>query len=326
MTKLKLSSKMHIMIIVSAVIVAIGLAVGLICQFCADGYFNYGEDYKSYKAVEVNFSSVEVKDGDVVDICKNQFKDLKINYYACNYSDDTELGATYAFRFSESTSSEKLQTAAGNINAELGKKGALLSNASFRTAETKLGGSKALIFGSIALASAVGFQFIYFIIRYKLSAALAALLADVHNLALFLSLLSLTRVPIGSSVFAFSVLCVLMTVIGCCFFFDRVRKNSKDEEFKNADVFAQIDLCAAESVKSAAVSAVGFAAVSVLIFVLLSISALSVTLVLTPALCGLICAAVCVYGTSFFTPAVYSRFKRIGDNFKAAHAKKPAKK
>ena len=40
---------MHIMVAVSALIVAIGLAVGLVCQFIAGGFFNYGEEYKSFK-------------------------------------------------------------------------------------------------------------------------------------------------------------------------------------------------------------------------------------------------------------------------------------
>ncbi len=65
MTKLKLSAKMHIIVIVSAVIIAVGLAVGLICQFCADGYFNYGGDYKDYQTVEINYTSVEYKDKEI---------------------------------------------------------------------------------------------------------------------------------------------------------------------------------------------------------------------------------------------------------------------
>lgn len=84
--------------------------------------------------------------------------------------------------------------------------------------------------------------------------------------------------------------------------------------------------CAAESLRPVVLTATCFAAVAVLVFVLLSISALSVSGVLMPVLCGLLCAVVCVYGTSFFTPAVHSRFKRIGDKFKAEHTRKPAKK
>ena len=48
MTNLKISAKMHILIIVSSVLIALGIAVGLICEFGADGDFTYGDDYKSY--------------------------------------------------------------------------------------------------------------------------------------------------------------------------------------------------------------------------------------------------------------------------------------
>lgn len=327
MTKLKLSSKMHIFVIVSAVIIAIGLAVGLICQFCAGGYFNYGGDYKSYQTIEINYTTVEYNDKEITDLCEKQFKDLKVSYYARNFSEDTDLGATYEYRFSKSTSSEKLGKVAESINTALKSKDSVyLTNAAYHSVETKLGGSKALVFGSIALASSVAFQFIYFVIRYRFTAALSALLADVHNLGLFVSLLAITRIPVGSSVFTFSVLCVLITMIGCCFLFDRLRKNVKSEDFAKMDTFGQLDVCAEESLKPVVITSVFFAATAVAVFVLLSISALSVSGVLMPALCGLLCAVVCVYGTSFFTPAVHSRFKRIGDKFKAEHFKKPAKK
>lgn len=327
MTKLKLSAKMHIIVIVSAVIIAVGLAVGLICQFCADGYFNYGGDYKDYQTVEINYTSVEYKDKEITDLCEKQFKELKLSYYTRNFIEDTELGSTYEYRFSKRTDSEKLNKAAAAIDAALKSKDSVfLTNASYHAVDTMLGGSKALVFGSIALASAVVFQFIYFAVRYRLTAALSALLADIHNLALFVSLLAITRIPVGSSVITFSVLCVLITMIGCCFLFDRLRKNVRDGEFAKLDVFAQMDTCAAESLRPVVLTAACFAAVAVLVFVLLSISALSVSGVLMPVLCGLLCAVVCVYGTSFFTPAVHSRFKRIGDKFKAEHTKKPAKK
>ena len=62
MTNLKLCSKMHVMLIVSSVLIAVGIAVGLICQFVAGGYFNYGDDYKSYKSVEVSYAFVDFSD------------------------------------------------------------------------------------------------------------------------------------------------------------------------------------------------------------------------------------------------------------------------
>ena len=68
MTKLKLSSKMHVMIIVSAVIIAVGLAMGLIFQFVSNGYFNYGADYTSYNSVVVNYAYIDGKEDSINDI------------------------------------------------------------------------------------------------------------------------------------------------------------------------------------------------------------------------------------------------------------------
>ena len=58
-TNFKLSSKMHILIIVSTVLIAIGLAVGLICEFVADGFFNYGADWASYKSITVSYNRID---------------------------------------------------------------------------------------------------------------------------------------------------------------------------------------------------------------------------------------------------------------------------
>lgn len=323
MTNLKLSSKMHILIIVSAIIIAIGLAVGLICEFCAGGYFNYGDDYKSYDSVTVSYAYVDFNDGeDVKEICDKAFKDNKINYFSSSYG-DTAQGGEYVFKFVSKTKTEKLQTAVTEINSKLSLTG--LSNASFSEVKTELGGEHALIFGAIALSSAIVFQFIYFVIRYKLTAALSALLADVHNLAIFVSLLSITRAPLSSSVAAFGALTVIMTMIGCCFLFDRVRKNRKDAQASALSSCEFADLCANESFTAVSVASVGFGVFAVLLFVLMSISALSVSAVLSAVLMSVFAALSSLYGTSIFTPAVYSHFKSIGDNFKASHDKKSKK-
>ncbi len=84
---------------------------------------------------------------------------------------------------------------------------------------------------AITIACAVALHFVYFIIRFRLTMALGALLADVHNFALYIALLALCRVPLGSTIATFAVLTVLITIIGTCFLFDRVRKNCKDDNF-----------------------------------------------------------------------------------------------
>ena len=316
------------MIIVSALVIAIGLAVGLICEFVADGYFNYGNEYRSYQSVTVEYSFLDFQEENAVKkICDSEFKSAGVKYYT-SMSDSDSASCEYEFRFSKGTKAEKLQTAVDAINAKINDSTVYSgqSFASYHKVEARLGGGAALRFGAIALAASVAFQFIYFVIRYRLTGALAALLADIHNLGIFVSLLAITRVPVGPSVVAFAAFTVIMTMIGCCFLFDRVRRNSKKEAYAKLDANELTDISAQESLFHVCVSAVSFAAVAVLAFVFLSISALSVSGVLAPVFGALFAAVSAVYGTSFFIPSVYPRFKMIGDCFCQKHGKKSAKK
>lgn len=324
MTKLKLSSRMHLMIIVSAVIVAIGLAMGLIFQFVSDGYFNYGSDYSSYKCVVVNYAYIDQQDK-IEDVCEKAFKDADVNYYVC-VTGDTEDGGRLVYKFSENANADNLKSATDAINNALSSENSSgLSNASYHSVKATLGGAHSLTYGAIAVATAIVFQFLYFAIRYKLTAAFAALLADVHNLAIFISLLAITRLPVGSTVFAFAALTVVMTMIGCCFLFDKFRNKAKDEDFAKLNTLEQSDVCANENIVNVAITAAVVAVAGILLFVLMSISALSVNLILTGAIMAVLSAVSCVYGTAFFTPSVYSRIKRIGDNYKASHSQKAKK-
>lgn len=314
------------MIIVSAIVMAIGIAVGVVCQFVSNGYFNYGSEYASYSSVVVDYAYIDYgKEDDVKKICDKAFDAAGVNYYTSSYGETSE-GGEFIFKFSKSANAENVQKAAKSINTTLSGAGSSLSYAHFHKVQTKLGGAPALKFGAIALAASVAFQFLYFVIRYKLTMALAALLADVHNLAIYVSLLAITRVPLGSSAIVFGVLTVLLTMIGCSLMFGRIRKSLKDESFAKLPVFEQVDTCAGESFTVITILSAFVAAAAVILFVLLAISALSVSLVMTPVILAVLSAVASIYGTAFFTPAVYSRFKTIGDNFKLAHSKKSTKK
>lgn len=331
MTNLKLSSRMHIMIIVSAVVVAIGLAMGLIFQFVSDGYFNYSAEYSSYNSVVVNCAYMDEHKLDVKEVCDKAFKDAGVGYYAFTSGDvnndgQSVAGSELVFKFTKGTNAEKVKAAAEAIDTALKAEGTSgLSNSSFHEVETTLGGARTLIYGSIALVTAIVFQFLYFVVRYSLTSAFSALLADVHNLAIFVSLLAITRAPIGSSAVAFAALTVVLTMIGCCFLFDKLRKGKKDEGFVKLSAAEQCDRVANESLMNIALSAVCVAAAAVVLFVLMSVSALSVNLVLTIAIPAILGAVASVYGTAFFVPSVHSRIKLIGDNFKASHSKKAKK-
>ena len=325
MTNLKLSSKMHIMVALTAAIIAIGFAMGMIFQFVANGYFNYGQENSSYQTVVVDYAVVEFDDRDeLIKLCDEEFDKAGVKYYSSNYG-SIDMGGELTFTFANSVDGAKIQSASDAIHERLNASATASSNASYHVVNTQHGTWKTVTYGAIAVASAVVFQFIYFAVRYKLTMAFAALLADVHNLGIFVSLLVITRLPVGSAAVAFAVLTVLMTMIGCCFYFDRVRKNAKNEVLSKLDSFELCDLSVRESFSSVCVSAVGFAVACLLVFVLLSISALSVVGVLAPVFCALFAAAANIYGTLLFTPSVYSRFKRIGDGFKADRAAKVKK-
>lgn len=322
MTNLKISSRMHLFIIISVVVAAIGLAVGLICHFVADGYFNYGAEYKSYNTVEVNYAYVEFSDkDDVMKICDGVFDKAGVSYFAVA-SGDTNSGGRIIFKFSKGTDEDKLTVAANGIQTGINNdvKTRLdcdsQSNAYFHTLETQLNGGKVLTFASIAIASAIVLQLLYFMVRYKITMAFAAFLANIHNLAIYVSLLAITRVPVGISAVAFSGLTVLVTMIACGYIFDRYRRNLKKETFVKLDGDAQTDICVNESFKGILYPAVGVATFAVVIFVMLSISAMSALTILTPALAAVFSVASAVYGTVFFTPSVYTRIKRIGDTVK----------
>ena len=318
---------MHLFIIISSIVVAIGLAVGLVFEFVANGYFNYGAEFKSYNTVEINYAYVEFSDKeDVIDICDGVFDKAGVSYFACT-GGDTDEGGRVVFKFAKKYDSEKLAPVIVDINSGL-KDGIKLNhsnfdldnmqtNAAFHSLETQLNGKKVLTLASIAVASAIVLQFLYYVVRYKLTMAFAACLANVHNLAIYVSLLAITRVPVGISAVALGGLTVLATMIACGYVFDRYRRNLKNEKYEKLTGDEITDLSVNESLKSVLYPVVGIATAAVVICVLLSISAMSAITILAPVAAAVFSAASAIYGTVFFVPPVYTRIKRIGDNAKA---------
>lgn len=334
-TNLKISSKIHLFIIISCILVAIGLAVGTICHFVANGFFNYSGSYGNYKSITVSYEDIDFSGSGkepvvlLEDICDKAFDSVKLANPVPTYG-ETSTGGEIVYRFGASADSEKINSAVAAINAEIKSTvesagGIQFSYASSHEGEAVLGGGLAISRAAIALAVIAVFHFVYFIIRYKFFMGLCALLADVHNLALYVALTALCRVPVTSAIATYAVITVLVTVIGTCFLFDRLRKNIKDEDNKKLNAFEITDKSANESFMINVIMPACLAAVSVLLFVLLSISSLSPAVILTPILCSVISFAVCAYGTALFTPSVYSRFKQLGDKRKATK-KKPIKR
>ncbi len=323
-TNFKISSRMHLLVIISSVIIAVGLCVGLICQFVANGFFNYSDDYANYKSITViyedtDFSGKEEEPVEIIRyICDEAFANAGVKSYA-TLSGDTETGGTTVYKFVYSTDRGALHKASLQINQKIEEYvgesyAALFNNASASTAETLLGGGKTVSMAAITIAACIVFHFAYFVIRYKFTMALGAALADIHNLALFLMITALCRIPVGSSIATFALITVILTVVGTCFLFDRMRKNFKDDELKKLSAFEIVDKSSDESFVINTVMPACLATVSVILFALMSISSLSPLAIISPVLCSFISFICCAYGTVFFTPSVYSRFKLISDN------------
>lgn len=322
MTNLKLSSKMHILIIVSALVIVIGMAVGTICNFVAGGFFNWGADEASFKSVQVNYVIVEYSEADdVKKICDEVFDDVGVKYYAAQVGDSTD-GGEITFRFTMSTDSSSLKKAVEKISAAFGATDSNLTYVEFHSNETVLTGAKAISRLAIAIASVIALQFIYFAIRYRLTMAFATLLANIHNLGVFAALLAICRVPVGTFALAFALVSTVVTFIACGFMFGRLRqKIKKDEAFAKLTPEAQTDDMASQSLMLIALLAGSLIVATAVLFVLLSISALSVVSIIGYVLAAIVAVVSSVYGTAFFIPPVYARFKKIGDDFNLKHAR-----
>lgn len=322
MNKLKLSSKLHILIIVSCVFIAIGMAIGTICHFVAGGFFNWGADEMSFKSVTVNYGRIDYtyeQREEIKNVCDDVFSSVGVNYYSCE-SGATTSGAELTFKFADSTDTATLKKAVENVASAFGSSDTVIVE--FHDNSAVLTGEKAITRLAIAIASIIALQFIYCAIRYRLAAAFASCLASVHNLAVFTALLAICRIPVGTFALAFALVCVLATFITCGFAFgDQRRRLKKDEAFAALSAEEQSDALASRGLIYTLLFSGVLCVAALLLFVVLSIGALSATLTVGYAFSAVAAFVACAYGTAFFIPPVYGRFKRIGDAFNKKHAR-----
>lgn len=330
-TNFKFSSKMHLFIIISSIILAVGLAVGIICQFVAGGFFNDGGEKADYKSVTVSYQIVEFGDeADVMKICDKAFADQGISPLSAPVKGTAGIGGEFVYKFGTGVEDNKLNAAKDAINQAIkatGEANELTISISAVHSDTVVGRATVdFNMTAVVIAVIVVLHFIYFLIRYNLTMALGAFTADLHNLALYVALLAMARIPVATSALAFAVITVVTTVIGTCFFFDRVRKNNKDDDNKKLTAFELVDKSANESFMLNIVISASMAVAAVLLLVLMAISSMSLVAVLAPVLCALVCFVCCAYGTALFIPSVYSRYKQTGDEYKASHTRKAKEK
>ncbi|MCD8286330.1 MAG: hypothetical protein LUD50_03770 [Clostridia bacterium] len=353
-TDFKLSGKMTLFIIISCVIVVASVVVGVVCSCLGYGYFNAGADWNSDKTVTLTWYYVDgfhEKDSTLMEYCEKAFEDEGVSYYAVSYGTaDDGSGGDITYTFTYSTDTDALEAACDTIRTDisgmfppeykLDEDGNTVTDANgeavvsyqdvyltkvySHVTETYAGSSKALIYASIAVATVIVFELLYVMIRYKISMALGGFLACIHNLALYICLVALCRIPVGTSMFAFAVLTVVVTMICTLFMYGKMRRNIKDETLADLTPAELTDRSASESFKVNLGITASLAAAVVVMFVLMSISSLSVLAIISPVLCALVAFVSCFYGTCFFLPSVYPRFRKIGLRFQ--RKKKPSSK
>lgn len=316
MTKFKVCAKIHLFIIISSLIIAIGMAVGTICHFCAGGFFNYGGEFSSYKSVTVSYYFSEYKElSDVKPVCEEALKGF--DAYEVSYYTEGSIGGEIVYKYPKNTDSAKLQEAVKELNAKLDKNGSGLNIASMHEGEARVGGYKAIAFAAIAVSAAAVFQFIYFVLRYKLRAAFSALLASVHNLGVYVALAAITRIPLGTEAIAIGVAVVLITMIFTCVYFDRTRKNFANEKYAKTDRLEVVDMSACE-VRMTETISLGALAVTAVIFGVFAAIAQLWAGALAPFALAVFGLIACFYGLVFFTPAVHGAIDGVCEKVKIA--------
>lgn len=303
MNKLKVCPKIHLFIIISCLFIAIGMAVGTICHFLSNGFFNFGGEFASYNSVNITYDSL--RDADTVKpICEKALQDF--DPYEVSVS-ETSTGGEIIFKYNASTTLKELQVAVNKLNENLSidESDEVLGVASLHEGKVDKGGDRAVKMAAIAVASAAAAQFIYFIFRYKLRAAFSALLSNIHNLGIFVALVAITRMPVGTEMTAIAAAVVLITMILNCLFFDRTRKNFKADKYAKTERGEVVEISASETrlISLAACSAIAVAAVIVAVFAAISSLSIAAT---APAMLAVLGAIACFYGCVFFTPSVHS--------------------
>lgn len=322
MNKIKVCPKIHLFIIISCLFIAIGMAVGTVCHFISNGFFNFGGEFSSYNCVTISYDSLW--DADTVKpVCEKALSDF--DPYEVSVS-DLKTGGEIVYKYNASTSVEKLQAAVDKLNESLaqGEDDELLGVASLHQGKVEEGGDRAVKMAAVALASAAAFQFIYFIFRYKLRAAFSALLSCIHNVGIFVALAAITRMPVGTEMTAIAAAVVLVTMILNCFLFDRTRKNFKNDKYAKTDRKEVVEISASESRLSTLTACSAIAAAAVVVAVFAAISSLSIAAV-APAMLAVFGAIACCYGCMFFTPAVHSGIDRACEEVKGLIKSKSSK-
>lgn len=306
----KIIKMRHLAVIIGIVLIAIGMAVGTICHFVGGGFFSYGGEFASYKSVEVTAYNVGDNSGETL---KNLAEDKlgSLGAYNVTFSEaQTNTPNTVVYKFSQSVSDEKLKEAANSLQSALDEAGLFNATVEVHFNQGVVGGLYLLKFAAIAIASAVAFQALYSLVRFKPGMALAALCSQIFVVGLYAALLAITRCPIGLEAIAFGIVAVVLNMICSSLFFDKVKKAYKEESKAKVSKLDLVTEGAQSTIKTNAFVCIA-AVVAVVIFMIFAVVASPAWATLVPYGAAVFAIAACACAFGVFTPAVYSLFSAI---------------
>lgn len=318
-------SSIHIYIIISCLILVIGAAIGTVCHFVSNGFFNYGAENASGAEVTVNYSVVDYTQDGVEDICESAFSAQGLtNYSVATYEEEGYL----VYSFSYGTDSSKLGSAVDSIKSQLETAAgenynAAVTNASYSYYKAKVANSQAYIWASVAAAIAIAIEAAYIAVRYRIDMGAVSMLANIHSLLLLAAVMAITRIPFGTYFVAVSAICLLVSMISVLLFFAKVRSNFKEEEMSKLSPEERITGAAAATTKKTTWLCCAMLIVSAVYAIAALIATFSIS-AMAPALAAVCACVVCWYSSAVFTPAVYVRV-RGNKAEKSAKAKKSKK-
>lgn len=248
---------------------------------------NYVQSIKTVlRENNISYDSFTVEDkakaGEVAGSHSQRY--IVVNILATNVSDETEL---------------KVRT---DIAKELGISIDNISGIDNIVSSIK---SKDILLFGLGIGIIAVCLFVFGLIRYDIFAGLSFFVSILHNLILFLSVMILTRIPVGLvSIAAIAILSLIMTAVIVSIF----EQNKHDSELHLAEKETP-----SERLIKAEVSAIKpylFVLISVVVFSLV-LFFVALNNVLFSALSALIALAVSVYTTLLVGPGVYGTFLDI---------------
>ncbi|MGI6161288.1 MAG: hypothetical protein ACOYJD_04590 [Christensenellales bacterium] len=185
MKKLMVIKKAKWFLAISAAVIIAGIIAAI-----ATGGFTPGEDFAGGWEVELNLNKGEYKVSDV---------ESAIAAAGASGSAVYSVGEARVAFVMQPVDAEKIDRVVSLLKDNYG-----YTNAAVSSTELVLpnGVSNVVWDGVIALAAAAAAVFVYALIRFKLSGALAVLAVAAHNLLILLSVCAIFSLPINKSIFA----------------------------------------------------------------------------------------------------------------------------